>query len=291
MTEGTVAPVVAGVDDGLLRMPVLDRAVQEAKRRGAALLLVHAHGPGSEPAPWQDDAGYRAESYLTRTAPEVRVERICRAANTADLLVGACRPGSLLVLADRRRRLGSDAGHTTERAIDEAPCPVLVIPEHHGPTPPEVVPRRAVVVGVDDGPQSPATLAFALRSAAELGVAVEAVRVVPAVVDGMDPTPDLARARHALEELTSAAGRSFPGVSLTSVVVEDRPARALLDRSAGADQLVVGHRRDGSTSLRGPGSTARSVLLGALCPVAVLGPRALAPASAGDGATPAGDAR
>jgi nucleotide-binding universal stress UspA family protein len=113
-------------------------------------------------------------------------------------------------------------------------------------------------------------LAAALRGAADLGTPLEAVRVV-------GPDADLDAARQELEATVAAARRAAPAVPVTTTVVVDRPARALLDRAAGADELVIGHRRHGpATTLRGPGSTARSVLVGMTCPVVVLGPGALA---------------
>lgn len=262
-------PVVVGVDDGLLRLRVLDRAVIEARRRGGRVFLVHAHGPETPLAPWDDDAGRRAEAYLARTAPDLAVGLVCRAGNTTDTLIGACAAGSLLVLGDRHRRLGTEAGHTTERAIAEAPCPVLVIPEYRGPTPRGAVPRRAVVVGVDDGSGAATVLAVALRSAADLGAPLEAVRAVA-------PGTDLGAVRRELAASVAAARRAAPAVPVSTSVVADRPARALLERAAGADELVIGHRRHAPVAtLRGPGSTARSVLLGMTCPVVVLGPGAL----------------
>lgn len=286
---GAENPVVVGVDDGLVRMRVLDRAVAEARHRAGAVLLVHAHGPETPLAPWQDDAGRRAEAYLARTASDLSVELICRAGNTTDTLVGACGPGSVLILGDRHRRLGSEAGHTTERAIAEAPCPVLVIPEYRGPTPRGAVNRRAVVVGVDDGSAADRVLAYGLRTARELGAPLEAVRVVPpsgeaGVEAGVGETTDvpaaeLDRAQDELDALVASARRHAPGVPVSTEVVADRPARALLERAAGADELVIGHRRHGATTMRGPGSTARSVLMGAPCTVAVLGPLGLGAAT------------
>ncbi len=284
MARGTDA-VVVGVDDGLLRLRVLDRAIDAARHRGGSVHLVHAHGPETPVSPRQDDAGRRSEAYLTRSAPDLSVKLACRAGNPTDALLGACGAGSVLILGDRHRRLGSEAGRTTERAIAEAPCPVLVIPEYRGPTPPGTVHRRAVVVGVDDGPAAPVVLAVALRGAADLGVPVEAVRVVvPAggTETTDDPAPDVDRARRELDDVVAAARRGAPSVPVSTSVVTDRPARALLERAAGADELVLGHRRHaGPSTLRGPGSTARSVLLGMTCPVVVLGPGVL------DGTAPA----
>ncbi|PVZ06812.1 universal stress protein [Actinomycetospora cinnamomea] len=283
--------VVVGVDDGLLRLRVLDRAIAEARRRGRRVCLVHAHGPETPPAPWHDDGGRRAEAYLARVAPDLVVGLACRVGDVTGNLVGACGPGSVLILGDRHRRLGSEAGRTTERAVAEAPCPVLVIPEYRGPTPRGVVNRRAVVVGVDDGTHAAAVLAVALRSAADLDVPLEAVRVVASgegagtadadevaeVPDVADvPEADLAAAQRELDAAVAAARRSASAVPVSTTVVADRPARALLERAAGADELVIGHRRHTpDATMRGPGSTARSVLLGMTCPVVVLGPGAL----------------
>ena len=292
MAGRTTDPVVIGVDDGLLRLRVLDRGIAEARRRGGGVVLVHAHGPATPLAPWYDDAGSRAQAYLTRTAPELSAELLCRAGNVIDTLVGACGPGSLLILGDRHRRLGTDAGRGTARAIVEAPCPVLVVPEYRGPTPRGTAVRRAVVVGVDGGPSAPALLAFALRTAADRQASLEVVRVVPPAstgeaADAADVTEaDLARAGRELEPIVAAARRQGPDVPVSTEVVADRPARALLARAAGADELVIGHRRDAAATPREPGSTARSVLAGAPCAVAVLGPlgRAVGPVAAGGGA-------
>ncbi|GAA4783216.1 universal stress protein [Actinomycetospora chlora] len=269
-------PVVVGVDDGLLRRRVLDRAVAEARRRAAPLHLVHTHGPETPLAPWQDDAGRRAGSYLARTAPDLDVTLDCRAGDTTDVLVGACGPGSLLILGDRHRRLASEAGQTTARAIEAAPCPVVVIPEYRGPTPPGTVVRRAVVVGVDDGPAAASVVAYALRAAAGHDARLEAVRViVPATGrEAADvPPAEVDRAHRELDALVDAARRHGPAVPVETSVVVDRPARVLLERAEGAEELVVGHRRHADPTLRGPGSTARSVLLGMTSPVTVLGPR------------------
>ncbi|MFC4834819.1 universal stress protein [Actinomycetospora chibensis] len=65
--------------------------------------------------------------------------------------------------------------------------------------------------------------------------------------------------------------RSF-GVPVEVVVAEDRPARLLLERSAGAALVVVGHRGHTAGDLVGIGSTTLSLLLAAPCPVLVLGP-------------------
>ncbi|MDD7939625.1 universal stress protein [Actinomycetospora lutea] len=269
--------VVVGVDDGLLRTRVLDRAVAEARRRDRTVRIVHAHpaeAAGPPDTPGDDDAGARAEAYLRRTAPDLEVRRTCDPADPATALAGAGDATSVLVVGDRRRRLGSDAGRTTEELITIAPCPVLVVPEYRGPTPAGT--RRAgVVVGVDDAPGAAEVLLTALRAAETLGESVEVVRAVSEVgygaggitrreEDEIDPAP--------VDALVAAARERVPDVPVEVVIAEDRAARLLLARAAGADLVVLGHRGHTAGHLVGVGSTTRSVLLAAPCPVLVLGP-------------------
>ncbi len=266
--------VVVGVGDGLLRTRVLDRAVAEARRRNHTVRVVHAHDPDS-PDPTGDDAGERAESYLQRTAPDLEVRRSCTAGEPATALAAACGPETVLVIGDRHRRLASDAGRTTEELITIAPCPVLVVAEYRAPSP-AGTPRHAVVVGVDDAPGASQVLLRALRVAETLGEPVEVVRAVGEV--GYGPEGIARRGEEdeietsPVEVLVAAARNEVPGVPVEIVVAEDRPARLLLERSAGADLVVVGHRGHTAGELVGVGSTTLSLLLAAPCPVLVLGP-------------------
>ena len=75
-----------------------------------------------------------------------------------------------------------------------------------------------------------------------------------------------------VEALVATAKDEVPGVPVEVVVAEDRPARLLLERSAGAALVVVGHRGHTAGELIGVGSTTLSLLLAAPCPVLVLGP-------------------
>lgn len=289
MTTSSAPPsVVVGVDGGLLQMRVLDRAVAEARRRDHTLRIVHVHGPAASGPAWYDDAGDRAEHYVRRTAPDVVVRRMCPSGDPATALASACRASSLLVLGDRHRRLGSEAGRVTEELIDTAPCPVLVIGEYRGPAPVRTPYRSVVVVGVDDGLGPDLVLRSALDVAELLDEPVEVVHAVGEVgyeargivrrtEDGDRATPIDAR-------VTSVHGR-VPAVPVSMVVAEDRPARLLLERARGADLVVVGHRGHGGANLVGLGSTARALLLAAPCPVLVLGPRlSVGPATGPTGA-------
>jgi nucleotide-binding universal stress UspA family protein len=264
--------VVVGVDDGILRIRVLDRAVAEARHRDRTVRVVHVHGPVDPPAPWDEDAGERAESYLRRTAPDLDVRRTCASDDPASVLAGACGPSSLVVLGDRHRRLASAAGDTTERLIEWAPCPVLVLGEYSASAPAREGHRHVVVVGLDDSPQAATVLRHAHDAAVRLGEPLEVVRAVEEVV--YDADGPIRRREASTADLEDwVASIRVPDVAVSVVVAEDRPARLLLDRARGTDLVVVGHRGPATQDLVGLGSTTRALLLAAPCPVMVLGPR------------------
>jgi nucleotide-binding universal stress UspA family protein len=284
--------VVIGVDDGLLRTPVLDAAVAAAHRLGREVHLIHGHGPAEDGAVRQDDAGLRAEAYLRRTAPGLEVRRTCaEGEEPAETLVVAAEGAALLVLGDRSRRLGSEAGRTTDEVMIRAGCPVLVVGKYREV--PGAPRRHAVVVGVDDSAHGRVVLDRALDAAEMLGCPVEAIRICEDVlpVEGgllrreVD-AGDLAEAHGELDAVVrSTAGRSLP---VTTRAVADRPARALLEAGRGADLIVVGHRADDGARPPRLGSTARAVLAAAPCPVLVVGPTA---GSVGSVAPPGGAER
>jgi aminoglycoside phosphotransferase family enzyme/predicted kinase/nucleotide-binding universal stress UspA family protein len=282
--------VVVGVDDGLLRTEVLDRAVDEARRGDGSVQVVHVHGADTATA--GDDAGARAVAYLARTAGDVAARSTCADGDPSDALVAASQVGSLMVLGARGERRGSLAGTTTERAVLDAPCPVLVLPEHRLPRGGAPA-AGVVVVGADESPGGREALIRAVAIARHRGLVVVAVRTWDEVQSEPDGTPRRrsaeegdeveARARVGLGELVRAQGNDVP---ISTVVEADRPARRLLSEARGAGLLVVAHRaHHGAPGLGGVGlgSTTRSVLTGASCPVLVLGPRVVAEAEAARG--------
>ena len=146
-------------------------------------------------------------------------------------------------------------------------------------------PRAVVVVGLDEGPGAAVVLDHALRIAEMSGEPVEVVHAVDGITydaggiarrRDADAGAEETDARARIEGLVGALKDRFPDVPASVVVAEDRPARLLLERALGADLVVVAHRRRDVEDLVGVGSTTRSLLLAAPCPVLVLGPLAAA---------------
>lgn len=138
-----------------------------------------------------------------------------------------------------------------------------------------------VVVGVDGSANGREALRFALAEAALRGARLAVVHSwsIPSLTAtgiGMIPAFGLLR-----EELSAAAAETLeselervaegaPRVELERQVVQGDAAGALVERSAGADLLVVGTRGHGTVASTVLGSVSRACLHHAACPVAVV---------------------
>ena len=138
-----------------------------------------------------------------------------------------------------------------------------------------------IVVGVDGSASSRAALAWAVRQAALTGARVDAVTAwqIPATwgygYSMALEIPDLGRAAgRALDEAIAEEAAQAPGVEIRPVVVQENPARALLDAAKGADLLVVGSRGHGGFTEAILGSVGQHCVHHATCPVVIIrGPR------------------
>jgi nucleotide-binding universal stress UspA family protein len=157
-----------------------------------------------------------------------------------------------------------------------------------------------IVVGVDGTAASLIAVRWAVQEALLRQASVHLIHVSrqyqrasysgspqapPAGENGPDPSAQLAAAD--LE-----AGRALPPDRLSSELVSGSPARVLIDRSAGAELLVLGTAYPpGHSAAEMPpmvGSTMRACLHGAACPVVVVSTsRGLARARPAPGKSPA----
>ena len=78
------------------------------------------------------------------------------------------------------------------------------------------------------------------------------------------------RARSTLEDLVAPWRHSYPDVVVELRCLHDQPAQALVQASIDADELVVARKAHGFPAATHLGSTARTVLLYAHCPVRVV---------------------
>lgn len=132
--------------------------------------------------------------------------------------------------------------------------------------------KLPVVVGVDGVPAGLQVLDVAAAEAAYRDVPLEIVHAWPGR-RGVTPRqramrPDPAEGRHLLDLAARRARHTFPDLVVRTELVDDSAAEALIQRSAQACLLVVGHR-DESELRHGWGSTAAYVAHHSLSPLLV----------------------
>ncbi|MEU9076991.1 universal stress protein [Kitasatospora sp. NPDC048538] len=148
--------------------------------------------------------------------------------------------------------------------------------------------RRRIVVGSDGSESSRAALRWALRQAALVGAAVEAVTaweypashgLVPATVDGDAE----ALAGKVLAETVAREWGLDRLVEVRERVAPGNAARVLLTVAEGAELLVVGNRGHGGFTGAVLGSVTQHCVQHASCPVVVVREAGRAKAEPGDG--------
>jgi nucleotide-binding universal stress UspA family protein len=145
--------------------------------------------------------------------------------------------------------------------------------------------KGRIVVGVDGSAASAAAVRWAVREAKLRHVAVHLVcayhsdfglrapYISPSWLESQDERR--AAAQRMLATMTQLALRHVQLGRLTSELVKEPPARALLDRTAGAEMLVLGTTRPVPKPGEPPpamGPVARACLRLAHCPVVVVAP-------------------
>ena len=289
--DGGRRPVVAGVDGSECALQAVRWAAAEAALRHLPLRLVAAHtwpagglvgdpGLGIDPQAVLRDVVRgqlaAAEAVVAEVVPGLPVEKAEVEGDPVAVLAGESERAELLVLGDRGLGgfTGLLIGSVAVALCTQAGCPVVVVRGADvDPTAPRCEP---VVVGVDGSPASEAAVAFAVEAAALRGVPLVAVHawrdmlVDPTMAPLVDWDAVESDEREVLAERLAGLRTSHPDLVVRKLVVRDRPARALVDESRGAQLVVVGSR--GRGGLRGLllGSVSQQLLHHAHCPVAVV---------------------
>ncbi len=284
---GTGAVVVAVADDG--PGAGLDFAVEEARRRGTGLHLVHVvQIPVTDSTAqvdlWRVDiaAGHelvaRVASQVRTAHPDVTVttELIERGGVIAGLVTSADR-GVVTVLQHRNlNRLHRVIARSISSGVAaHSTVPIVAVPADWAPG---TTPGR-VVVGIEAlGDGSADLLAAAgdeaLRRGSELQVVhaswyfgnIDMFALEPALTHEWQD-----RARHELSQtVTDAVGEQQDELRVTLDVVVAPPAQALVDLVRPEDLLVIGSRHRGLPLGSHLGPVVRTVLDTAPCPVLVV---------------------
>lgn len=268
-TETTpVGPVTVGVDGSRSSLEAARWAASEAALQGSALAVVAVRTWTTGPPTAAADAlaAVRAEM------PDLPVGGRVRWGDPVEVLLEESARSRLLVVGNRGLGtlrglvIGSVSGPVAARAH----CPVVVVrgPEH-------VRDGHPVVLGVDGTSAGEAAIGWAFEAADRRGVGLVAVHVWrdrlddPEWASPFEPEDPVGSERELLAERLAGWGGHYPDVTLTQVLEEEDPVRALIAHSLQAQLLVVGSRgRSGPIGRWTSVSTA--VIHEAQCPVAVV---------------------
>lgn len=280
--------ILVGVDGSPSSVAAVEWAARSAALHNLPLGLIHVLAPQvvmtfpETPMPpgyteWQREQGERhLREAVTRAgalAPEQSIEAQTVVGSTVPTLVDMSREAVRLVVGSRGhgRLRRSLLGSVSSSLVRHAHCPVAVIHETH--------PHSAdapVVVGIDGSPVSEAATGLAFEEASLRGVELVAVYAWhdTGMLDfpGIDMAAMASDGELALAERLAGWHERYPDVTVRRVVVGDRPADQLVERSQEAQLVVVGsHGRGGFTGML-LGSVSLAVVQSAHSPVLVVRP-------------------
>lgn len=278
--------VLVGVDGSQSALRAVRWGAAEAGRRGVPLRLVKAFGWAADEA--VDQAWYRevllerARAVLEEAAQvaagealDIAVEQQVVVGSAISVLVEESRRALIVVLGDRglTRLEGLLVGSVAVALAAQAFCPFVVVRGSEGE--PGEASSLPVVVGVDGSAMSEVAVAFAFETAAARGVSLVAVHAwsdltfAPEVALVVDWGSIEAVEQQRLSDRLAGWASKYPEVPIEKVLVRGRPAHALLERSAGAQLVVVGSRGRGDFAGLVLGSVSNALLHRAECPVGV----------------------
>lgn len=288
--------VVAGIDGSGSAGRAAVWAAGEAARRGLTLRLVHVYSvplvrvPAVLPSAEAIRSGFEkrgtdwlaeARDAVVRRYPDLAVETEVREGSPVAALIHESRSATMIVLGSRGLGgfTGLMVGSTAVALAQHGHCPIVVA---RGKKPDDAPPETGpVVVGTDGSAWSDAALAYAFDEAASRGTDLTVVRVWNEIVDhgalrahplAVDPAEIETAERKAAEEQLAPWRDRFPELPVETVVVRDRPVRALLGFGARAQLLVVGSRGRGGFGGMVLGSTSQALVAHSECPVMVVRP-------------------
>lgn len=223
-----------------------------------------------------------ARAVAHEVAPEIKIGHTIAEGSPIDMLLELSKGVTMIVMGSRGMGglSGMVMGSVSSSVVSHASCPVVVVREDNHVT--EDTKYGPVVVGVDGSEVSQKATEVAFAEAAARGAELIAVHTwmdmqVQASLAGLSA----AQAEWAevekdqanlLDERLLEFIAKYPDVKVKKVITRDRPVRALSDAAVGAQLLVVGsHGRGGFKGML-LGSTSRSLLQSAPCPMMVVRP-------------------
>jgi nucleotide-binding universal stress UspA family protein len=286
-------PVVIGVDGSAANIGALRFGVEEARRIGAPVKLVHVvpdYIPVSPMMPMTPvdltETGTAilasVEERARELGPDLDISAWLHHGTRPVQLSQAAECGRVLVVGRDDRPLMERLlrGDTAAGVAARATVPLVVVPSSWTPG----LEHGVVLVGVKSPTHATELLGDAMRLASERGAKVVVLHAwkLPSEYD------DIIGARVAVEDWRHESAlemdallqdwrRAYPDVEIEVRVVHDHAAHALLAASAEADIVVVVRRGHGVPASVHLGSVARALLRSGSVPVRIVSPDAIGP--------------
>jgi len=285
--------ILVGVDGSANSDAAVRWAAQEAAMRNVPLTVVHVASPlvggwsawefAAAPPPegfveWQEaeangvvaDAARVAERSTADHRP-LRISPDVVFAQVVPTLVDLTKEAQMIAVGRQGQGAFSSAllGSVSNALVHHAHCPVAVIHEDTGPA----QSNAPVLVGVDGSTASELATAIAFEEAAFRGVDLVVLHSWSdhelSDFPGLPWSEMSATAHQTLVERLAGWQERYPEITVQLVVVEDKPARHLVERSTSAQLVVVGsHGRGGFAGMH-LGSVSTAVVHAVRAPVIV----------------------
>lgn len=226
-----------------------------------------------------------ARAVAHEVAPELKIGHTIAEGSPIDMLLDMSRDVTMIVMGSRGLGglSGMVMGSVSAAVVSHASCPVVVVREDN--TVDENTKYGPVVIGVDGSDVSAKATEIAFAEADARGAELVAVHTwmdmqVQASLAGLSAAQqqweEVEREQiDMLTERLQPMTDKYPNVEVRKVITRDRPVRALVESSEGAQLLVVGsHGRGGFKGML-LGSTSRALLQSAPCPMMVVRPESI----------------
>ncbi|MGD7003504.1 universal stress protein [Corynebacterium halotolerans] len=223
-----------------------------------------------------------ARSIAHEVAPELKIGHTIAEGSPIDMLLDMSRDVTMIVMGSRGLGglSGMVMGSVSAAVVSHASCPVVVVRDDNPVN--EDTKYGPVVVGVDGSEVSQRATEFAFAEAEARGCELIAVHTwmdmqVQASLAGLSAAQqqweEVEREQsELLSERLQPLIEQHSNVPVKKVITRDRPVRALVEQSEGAQLLIVGsHGRGGFRGML-LGSTSRALLQSAPCPMMVVRP-------------------
>jgi nucleotide-binding universal stress UspA family protein len=282
--------IVVGVDGSPASDAAVCWAARDAVMRKVPLTLVHVVNPtvstwAQAPtldrfAEWQEDEGRRILANALKIARDtandnlpIPIDSELMFSATVPTLADLSKTAELMVVGTYGRGALARGllGSVSSELMRHSHCPVAVIRDEDPRMPHPA--QAPVLLGTDGSPASELATAIAFEQASRRHVDLIALHAWSDKeifeLPGLDWSAVKAEEERLLSEALAGYQERYPDVTVTRLIVCDRPARALVETSESAQLIVVGSHGRGRLAGTLLGSVSNAVVQSVRMPVIV----------------------